>query len=56
MLLGPLTGPLAEGIIRNWRAGEISLAWLYGIALSLTSFDLYNFGGQLVILIVRLRG
>jgi hypothetical protein len=55
LLLGPLTGPLAEGIIRNWRAGEISLAWLYGLALSLTTFDLYRFGGQLITLMVRVR-
>ena len=49
LLLGPLTGLLAEGVIRNWRAGEISLAWLYGLALWLTTFDLYSLGGQLAI-------
>ena len=49
LLLGPLTDPLAEGAIRNWRAGEISLAWLYGLALWLTTFDLYTLGGRLAI-------
>ena len=49
LLLGPLTGPLAEGVIRNWRAGEVSLAWLYGLALWLTTFDLYALGGRLAI-------
>jgi len=48
LLLGPLTGPLAEGIVRNWRAGEITLAWLYGAALWLTSYDLYVLAGRLV--------
>ena len=54
LLLGPLTGPLAEGIVRNWRAGEVSLAWLYGVALWLTTFDLYTLGGRLAISVARL--
>ena len=49
LVLGPLTGPLAEGIVRNWRAGEVSLAWLYGLALWLTTFDLCTLGGQLAV-------
>ena len=54
LLLGPLTGPLAEGIVRNWRAGEVSLAWLYGLALWLTTFDLYSLGGRAAISVAKL--
>ena len=49
LLLGPLTGPLAEGVVRNWRAGELTLAWFYGLALWLTTFDLYTLGRQLAL-------
>ncbi|HUE63361.1 MAG TPA: hypothetical protein VMO78_03200 [Rhizomicrobium sp.] len=49
LLLGPLTGPLAEGVVRNWRSGEVLLSCLYGIAFSLTTFDLYALGVQLVV-------
>jgi hypothetical protein len=31
--LGPITGPLAEGIVRNLRKGERPLAALYGLAV-----------------------
>lgn len=55
LALGPLTGPLAEGILRNWRAGEVSLAWLYGMALWLTTWDLYLCGGRLVTAAIGLR-
>jgi len=55
LLLGPITGPLAEGVVRSWRAGEMCMAWIYGLTFSLTTFDLYHFGGQLIILMVRLR-
>jgi hypothetical protein len=55
LLLGPITGPLAEGVLRSWRTGETCMAWIYALALSLTTFDLYRFGGQLIILMVRLR-
>ena len=54
LLLGPLTGPLAEGLVRNWRAGEVSLAWLYGLALWLTTFDLYSLGRQLAYSVAKL--
>ena len=53
LLLGPITGPLAEGIIRNWRAGELPLAWLYGLALFFTSCDLYSFGGRAIVILSR---
>lgn len=39
LLLGPVTGPLAEGIFRNLRAREYWLASLYGVALYVTWFD-----------------
>ena len=54
LLLGPITGPLAEGVVRNWRAGETCMAWIYALTLSLTTFDLYHFGGQFIALMVRL--
>ena len=55
LLLGPVTGPLAEGIVRNLRAKEITLAWLYGLALVLADYDLYSSGGRAVVMLYRLR-
>jgi len=55
LLLGPVTGPLAEGIVRNLRAKEISLAWLYGLALVLVDFELYSAGGRAVTMLYKLR-
>ena len=55
LLLGPVTGPLAEGIARNIRATEIPLACLYGVALVLADYNLYWSGGQAVVLLYRLR-
>jgi len=40
LLLGPITGPLAEGIFRNLRAREYALAVLYGVALYVAWFDM----------------
>lgn len=54
LLLGPVTGPLAEGIVRNWRAKEVTLAWLYGLALIVADFDLYSAGGRAVSMLARL--
>jgi hypothetical protein len=54
LLLGPVTGPLAEGIVRNWRAKEITLAWLYGVALVVLDYDLYSAGGRAVVILSRL--
>lgn len=31
--LGPVTGPLAAGVVRNWRKGHRVLAGLYVIAM-----------------------
>lgn len=55
LLLGPVSGPLAEGIVRNVRAKEIPLACLYGIALVLADYDLYWSGGQAVVMLYNLR-
>jgi hypothetical protein len=49
LLLGPLTGPLAEGVVRNWRSGQVLLSCLYGVGLLLTTLDLYVLGLRLVI-------
>lgn len=49
LLLGPLTGPLAEGVVRNWRSGQVLLSCLYGVALILTTIDLYALGLRLVV-------
>jgi len=55
LLLGPVTGPLAEGVVRNVRAKEIPLAWLYGLALIVVDYDLYWSGGRAVVLLYKLR-
>lgn len=47
LLLGPITGPLAEGVYRNMRAGDPVLAWLYALALAIAWYDMAQFGGQL---------
>ena len=39
LLLGPITGPLAEGVYRNLRKGETLLACLYAFAIPITWFD-----------------
>ena len=31
--LGPISAPLAAGVVRNWRKGQRVLAGLYAIAL-----------------------
>lgn len=40
LALGPITGLLAAGVYRNWRAGEFTLASLYLIAMGGYLFDL----------------
>jgi hypothetical protein len=55
LLLGPVTGPLAEGIARNVRAKEIPLALLYGLALIAVDYDLYWSGGRAVVMLYKLR-
>ena len=46
LLLGPISGPLAEGFYRNLRLGEPVLAVLYFLAMALTWYDLAWFGKQ----------
>lgn len=36
--MGPVSGPLAEGVVRNFRKGHRVLAGLYAIALVQTFF------------------
>jgi len=33
LALGPITGPLTEGVLRNWRRGDRVLAGLYVLAI-----------------------
>jgi hypothetical protein len=42
LALGPITGPLVEGIVRNARKGETMLAGLYGVAVVATWVALTN--------------
>jgi hypothetical protein len=37
---GPITGPLLEGVWRNWRKGERILAGLYAVAALSTTVAL----------------
>ena len=48
-LMGPVTGPLAEGVYRNLRANNPGLASLYGVAAVVSFYDLANYGGRAVI-------
>ena len=36
LLLGPLTGPLAAGMVRAWRSGDRLLSSLYGVSILTT--------------------
>lgn len=53
-LLGPVTGPLAEGVYRNLRANNPVLASLYGVAAVTSFFDLAAYGGRAVIVLHHL--
>ena len=48
LALGPVTGPLAAGIYRNWRAGEYVLASLYLVATVFWLYDLGRIAGRIV--------
>jgi len=48
LMLGPVTGPLAEGIYRNIRAKNPGLASLYAVAVAVTWYDLATYGGGAV--------
>jgi hypothetical protein len=47
--MGPVTGPLAEGVYRNLRANNPVLASLYGVAAVASFFDLLVYGGRAAI-------
>ena len=47
--MGPVTGPLAEGVYRNLRANNPGLAFLYGLAAVVSFYDLAGYGGRAVI-------
>ena len=49
LLLGPVTGPLAEGVYRNLRANNPVLASLYGVALVTSFYDLAGYGGRALV-------
>ena len=55
LLIGPVSGPLAEGALRNWLAGEMALARLYALACFLATYDLYVFGGRAVSILAGFR-
>jgi hypothetical protein len=44
LLLGPISGLLAEGFYRNLLRGERVLAGLYFLAIIATWYDLFQFG------------
>jgi len=46
LVLGPVTGPLAEGVHRNLRARNPGLASLYALAAVISWFDLVAYGGH----------
>lgn len=48
LLLGPISGPLAEGVYRNFRARNPLLASLYALAVAATWYDLAIYGGHAV--------
>ena len=48
LLLGPISGLLAEGFYRNLRLGERVLASMYLVAMVATWYDLVYFGKQAI--------
>ncbi len=48
LLLGPITGPLAEGIYRNVKTNNPGLAALYALAVVVSWFDLAMYGGNAI--------
>jgi hypothetical protein len=48
LLLGPVTGPLAEGVYRNFQANNPALALMYAVAAAVSWYDLAIYGGQAV--------
>jgi hypothetical protein len=54
ILLGPITGPLAEGVYRNLRAQNPGLATLYALAAIISWYDLAIYGGTAMITLQQL--
>ena len=54
LVLGPITGPLAEGVYRNVRAHNPGLALLYALAVVVTWFDLAMYGGHAIAMLHRM--
>ena len=53
LILGPITGLLAEGVYRNLRAGNPSLATMYAVAMVGSWYDLATYGGGAVVTLHR---
>ena len=53
-ILGPITGPLAQGVYRNFRAQNHGLAWLYALAVAVSWYDLAIYGSDAVVTLRRL--
>jgi hypothetical protein len=54
--LGPITGPLTAGLVRNIRRGEKVLAALYAIAIPVSYCGLVSAAGLLLPLSKSLSG
>ena len=54
LILGPITGLLAEGVHRNIRANNPGLATLYAMAAVLTWIDFAAYGGTAFVFLQRL--
>lgn len=53
LILGPITGLLAEGVYRNIRASNLGLAGMYGVAMVGCWYDLAFYGGGAVVTLHR---
>ena len=53
LILGPVTGLLAEGVYRNAKAGNPALASMYAVAAVFCSYDLAIYGGGAVVTLHR---
>ena len=53
LILGPITGLLAEGVYRNIRASNPGLAGMYGVAMVGSWYDLAVYGGGAVLTLHR---
>ena len=53
LILGPITGLLAEGVYRNARASNPGLAGMYAVAMAGSWYDLATYGGGAVVTLQR---